>query len=68
MPKLKEILSPRQLDVIALMAQGFGNKEIAQHLKISLSTVKVNAAFIYAKTGLNRLQIVAKFTRESLSS
>ena len=36
------VLSPRELEVLRLIADGLGNKEIADRLEISLSTVKTH--------------------------
>ena len=58
-------LTPRQLDVLRLLARGLSNKAIATELDISESTVKVHIRAIMERTGmLNRTQIVAHFFRE----
>lgn len=57
-----ETLTPRQLDVLRLLARGLSNKAIATDLHISESTVKVHIRAIMERTGmLNRTQIVALF-------
>lgn len=59
------ILTPRQMDVLRLLARGLSNKAIASELDISESTVKVHIRAIMERTGmLNRTQIVAHFFRE----
>jgi two-component system nitrate/nitrite response regulator NarL len=59
-----ELLTPRQLDVLRLLARGLSNKAIASELDISESTVKVHIRAIMERTGmLNRTQIVAHFFR-----
>lgn len=59
-----ELLTPRQLDVLRLLARGLSNKAIASELNISESTVKVHIRAIMERTGmLNRTQIVAHFFR-----
>lgn len=61
-PLGNEILTPRQLDVLRLLARGLSNKAIATDLNISESTVKVHIRAIMERTGmLNRTQIVALF-------
>jgi two-component system, NarL family, nitrate/nitrite response regulator NarL len=45
-------LSPRELEVTALVAQGLANKEIARRLGLSLATVKDHVHRILQKTGL----------------
>jgi len=50
---LIEPLTPRELDVLALMADGLGNKEIAAELALSLGTVKQYSHNIYQKLQVN---------------
>ena len=58
---LVEPLTPRELDVLALLAQGFTNKEIAQKLVISHGTVRQHAYNLYQKLQVNsRQQAVMK--------
>lgn len=52
-------LSKRQTDVLALMAKGMTNAEIAHHLGLSLNTVKVYVSGILARLGLqSRAQVL----------
>ncbi|MBB6015984.1 response regulator [Deinococcus radiopugnans] len=46
-----EPLTPRELEVLALIARGMSNKRIASSLDISDNTVKVHVARILAKLG-----------------
>jgi LuxR family maltose regulon positive regulatory protein len=46
-------LSPRELEVLELVAQGLTNKEIAERLVIAPSTVKRHTMNIYNKLGVN---------------
>lgn len=56
-----EPLSERELEVIALLAEGSTNAEIAQHLHLALSTVKWHTSNIYGKLGVkNRAQAAAR--------
>jgi DNA-binding NarL/FixJ family response regulator len=48
-----EPLSPREMDVLKLVAQGASNKEIAHHLHLSEATVKSHLLHIFAKLGVN---------------
>lgn len=58
---LVEPLSPRELEVLELIALGLSNGEIGAQLVISLSTVKGHTANIYSKLGVNnRTQAVAQ--------
>ena len=57
-----DVLSPRELEVLGLMAQGFRNREIAEAFVISESTVKVHVRHILEKLGVRtRTQAVARF-------
>jgi DNA-binding NarL/FixJ family response regulator len=47
-----EELSPREVEVLRWMAEGFGNKEIATRLGISDHTVKFHISSILAKLGV----------------
>jgi LuxR family maltose regulon positive regulatory protein len=59
--KMVEPLSKRELEVLQLINEGLTNREIAQRLFISLSTVKSHTGNIYSKLGVNnRTQAVAK--------
>jgi len=51
-PPAEDRLSDREMDVLRLMAKGQPNKEIAQALFISESTVKTHVASIFQKLGV----------------
>jgi DNA-binding NarL/FixJ family response regulator len=44
-------LTPREREVLALLAQGLGNKQIAWELSVSEHTVKYHVSSLYAKLG-----------------
>jgi DNA-binding NarL/FixJ family response regulator len=48
-----EQLSPREREVLELLTQGQTNREIAQHLTVSRSTVKNHVEHILAKLGVS---------------
>lgn len=48
-----EILTQREIEVLILIAKGSANKEIAEELHISNSTVKTHIASIFQKMGAN---------------
>ncbi|WP_311198771.1 AAA family ATPase [Paenibacillus hexagrammi] len=51
---LEEPLTDRELEVLALLAAGMSNKEIADRLVIALGTVKVHVKNIFAKLKVKR--------------
>ncbi len=56
-----EALSAREREVLALVARGTSNREIARELFISEATVKTHLTHLYAKLGVNdRAAAVAK--------
>ena len=65
--QLVEPLSLREIEVLELIAGGLSNREIAERLHITLSTVKGHAANIYGKLGVNsRTQAVSRAQRMGL--
>lgn len=48
-PPLVEALTPREMQVLGMMVEGWGNKEISTRLKISEHTVKFHVASIMGK-------------------
>ena len=60
-------LSPREAEVLALLAEGASNKVIARHLDISVHTVKFHVAAILVKLGAaNRTDAIATAMRHGL--
>jgi LuxR family maltose regulon positive regulatory protein len=58
---LVEPLTGRELEVLALLAEGLTNREIARRLVISLPTVKSHTRNIYGKLGVHsRRQAVTR--------
>ncbi|BFH65364.1 helix-turn-helix transcriptional regulator [Paenibacillus azoreducens] len=51
---MEEPLTDRELEVLALLAAGLSNKEIADQLIIAVGTVKVHVKNIFAKLKVNR--------------
>jgi DNA-binding NarL/FixJ family response regulator len=63
----REVLTPRQLDVLALLVQGKPNKLICRQLGLSESTVKTHLATIFQKLGVNsRTQAMLAAARAGL--
>lgn len=62
-----EPLTPRELEVLRLLAQGLQNKEIAAELVISERTVKFHVSSIMGKLGAgNRTETVALAAQQGL--
>ncbi len=58
---LIEPLSPRELEVLGLVAEGLSNRQVGQRLHIAESTVKSHLNNVYGKLGVdNRTQAAAK--------
>jgi DNA-binding NarL/FixJ family response regulator len=57
--QLPDGLTPREAEVLALIAEGLTNGEIADRLVVSAATVKTHVNHIFAKTGVrDRAQAV----------
>lgn len=62
-----EMLSPRELEVLRLMAEGFTNQEIAERLIVSATTVKTHVQNILDKLGASdRTQAAVRAVRSGL--
>ena len=60
-------LSKRELEVLALMAAGLSNQEIAEQLFVSLNTIKTHSSNVFLKLEVQRrTQAVEKARRLSL--
>jgi DNA-binding CsgD family transcriptional regulator len=64
---VEERLTPRELDVLSLMAEGLSNKLIAERLGISDQTVKFHVASVCGKLdALNRTDAVRRGLQRGL--
>lgn len=62
-------LTPRELQVLALLAEGLSNRAIAARLQISDQTVKFHVASLMGKLGAaNRVETVRLAVRRGLIS
>jgi DNA-binding NarL/FixJ family response regulator len=48
-----DLFTPREVEILTLVAKGFSNKEIGRHLNIALSTVKFHVSSILSKLHIN---------------
>lgn len=63
-PSTINLLTPRENEVLALVAQGMTNKEIAQTLVISVNTVRSHLRFILDKLHINNRVQAAMWYKE----
>ena len=55
-------LSPRELEILGLVAKGFSNKEVSSALNISAGTVRIHLGHIYEKLHVRcRTEAAAKY-------
>ena len=67
--QFEEPLTPREIEVLELLAEGLPNKTIAARLGISDQTVKFHVAAICGKLGAaNRTEAVRRAIRRGLVS
>ena len=55
------VLSPRELEVLKLVAEGHTNQEIADQLVLSIKTVQAHRANVMAKLGLENITQLVRF-------
>jgi LuxR family transcriptional regulator, regulator of acetate metabolism len=68
-PNLRELLTRRELEVLAMLAEGATNARIAQRLVVSEDTVKTHVKHILRKLGVhNRSQAVCRYFRPEASN
>jgi DNA-binding CsgD family transcriptional regulator len=64
-----ESLTPAEHDVVGLVCEGLGNKEVATRLFVSPRTVQAHLAHVYTKLGINsRVQLVQEVARRASAS
>ncbi|MUM36004.1 helix-turn-helix transcriptional regulator [Mycobacterium sp. CBMA361] len=59
-------LTPAERDVVRLVSEGLGNKDIATRLFVSPRTVQTHLTHVYSKLGLtSRVQLVQEAARHT---
>jgi len=65
--RVRRLLTPRELELVQLVASGLRNREIAQRLSITEGTVKIHLHNIYEKLGVTgRSQLILAASRHEL--
>ncbi|WP_298820591.1 response regulator [Chloroflexus sp.] len=60
-------LTPREREILRLLAQGYTNQEIGEYLALSIGTVKNHLSVIFAKLAVRDRTQAALWAREHLS-
>ncbi len=60
-PAVKFVLSPRENDVLDLLAKGYSSKQIAETLFVSLNTVQTHRLHIFRKLGVHSAVELARY-------
>jgi len=58
------VLSPRERQVLALVARHYTNREVAEELVLSIRTVERHVANIYAKLGVSSRRLATAYARD----
>ena len=60
----QEVLTPREIDVLRLIVQGYTNRQIAEELRFSVRTVEGHRGNLTEKLGLHSRVELARYARE----
>lgn len=64
MPQSSETLTPREIDVLKLIVQGYTNRQIGEELSISVRTAESHRANLSEKLGLHSRVELVRYARE----
>jgi DNA-binding CsgD family transcriptional regulator len=62
------VITPRQHEIIKLILKGLSNNEIADHLNVSINTVKNHKQMIFRKVNVNNSMELANYARKSMGN
>jgi DNA-binding NarL/FixJ family response regulator len=62
--KVREILTPREIEIVRMVASGLSNREAGEKLFISEGTVKTHLHTIYEKLGIKSRVHLANYAQE----
>jgi DNA-binding NarL/FixJ family response regulator len=65
---LDALLTPREQELVRLVAEGLANKQIARRIRISEGTVKIHLHNIYQKVGVSNRTALATLAHRSADS
>jgi DNA-binding NarL/FixJ family response regulator len=64
----RPVMTPRERDVLALLGEGLSNRDIADRIAISVTTVKTHVARLMERTGAtNRVQLALLAVRHNIT-
>ncbi len=67
-PRADGELTPRELDILRLLAEGLGNKQIARRLGVAVTTVRTHLNSLYEKLRLESRVELALFAAQSVAA
>ena len=56
-----QVLTPREMEVLRLVAEGYTNQDIADQLVLSIKTVQAHRANVMEKLGLHDITQLVRF-------
>jgi len=62
--QVREVLTPREIEIVRMVASGLGNREVGEKLFISEGTVKTHLHTIYEKLGIRSRVQLANYAQE----
>jgi len=63
-PETSEALTPREIDVLKYIVQGYTNRQIGEELNLSVRTVEGHRANLSGKLGLHSRVDLVRYARE----